>query len=150
MASSSEMTDFADARLLAFNVADLVFAVDAALIREILPGQPATRVPGAVAPVRGLINARGSLITVIDGRTALGFTAREDDDPIIVFDIGEKTVGFSVDAVLDLFSVSAADLTERDYLLGLDPRLVKAMGRRAEISFVLLDVDSLLRPLMAA
>lgn len=150
MASSSEMTDSAGVRLLAFNVADLVFAADAALIREILPAQPATRLPGAVGPVKGLINARGSLVTVIDGRAALGFPTREDDDPIVVFDVGERSVGFTVDSVLDLFSVSAAELTEGADLLGIDPRLVKALGRRADISFVLLDVDSLLGPLMVA
>ena len=150
MASSSEMTDFTGARLLAFDVADLVFAADAGMIREILPALPATRLPGAAGPVRGLINARGSLITVVDGRAALGFPSREGNDPIIVFELGEKVVGLTVDAVLDLFSVSTEDLTESADLLGVDPRLVKALGRRADVSFVLLDVDNLLRPLMAA
>ena len=143
------MVDFSGVRLLAFRVAAIVFAAEAGVVREILPAQPSTRIPGASGMVRGLINARGSLITVIDGCAALGFPSGREDCPIIVFEVGDKTVGFSVDAVLDLFSVTSDSLTERKHLPGIDPRLVLAVGYHGGVSFVLLDVETLLRPIMA-
>ncbi len=150
LAFSDKMADFATVRVLAFRVADRVFAAEATLVREILSAQPATRIPGAAASVRGLINARGSLITVVDGRTTLGFPPGSEDSPIVVFDVCNKSVGFAVDAVLDLVTVAREGLTERADLPGLDPRLVLAVGRHAGLSFVLLDVDTLLSPIMAA
>jgi len=143
------MADFSVARLLAFRMADSVFAVDAAVVREILPAQASTRIPGATGAVRGLINARGSLITVVDGCAALGYPSGGEDCPIIVLDVCDKSVGFSVDAVLDLFSITADHLTERADLPGIDPRLVLAVGQRDGFSFILLDVETLLRPIMA-
>ncbi len=143
------MVDFSGVRLLAFRVADIVFATDAAVVREILPAQPSTRIPGAGGAVRGLINARGSLITVIDGCAALGYPSGGEDCPIIVFEICDKTVGFSVDTVLDLFSVTSDKLTERKDLPGIDARLVLAVGYQGGVSFVLLDVETLLGPIMA-
>jgi purine-binding chemotaxis protein CheW len=150
LAFSDNMAAFTSVRLLAFRVADRAFAAEAAAVREILPAQRATRIPGAAKEVRGLINARGILITVVDGRVTLGFPPGGDDGPIVVFDVNDKSVGFAVDAVLDLVTVPGEELTERADLPGLDPRLVRAVGRHAEQSFVLLDVDTLLRPIMAA
>lgn len=144
------MAESQSVRLLAFRVADQVFAVEADVVKEILPARPATRIPGAAGTVKGLINARGSIITVIDGHAALGFPAGSSDCPIVVFLIAGKSVGFTVDAVLDLFSIQAGDLSETVDLPGIDPRLVGAVGRRAGLPFVLLDIDTLLSPIMAA
>ncbi len=135
---------------MVFRVADLACAAEASVVREILPAQRATRVPGAQDAVDGLINVRGRVITLVDGRRALNHSSGGGDGPVILVDVGEWTVGLAVDAVLDLFSVLPADLSERGDLPGVDSRIVKAVGQRANLSFVLLDVDALLRPYMTA
>jgi len=144
------MADFAGIRLLVFRVADLACAAEASVVREILPAQKATRVPGAQGAVDGLINVRGRVITLVDGRRALNQSSGGGDGSVILVDVGEWTVGLGVDAVLDLFSVSPGELAERQDLPGVDARIVKAVGQRADLSFVLLDIDALLRPYMAA
>jgi purine-binding chemotaxis protein CheW len=144
------MHDYAGVRLLVFRVADLACAADASTVQEIIPAQRATRIPGARDAVEGLINVRGRLVTLVNGRNALDYPPANGAGPIILVEIGERTVGIAVDAVLDLFSLSEDDLTERRDLPGIDARLVKAVGRRANLSFVLLDIDALLRPYLAA
>ena len=53
-------------RLLVFTVAGKVCAVELSSVREIIPCRKATRLPGAPPFVIGLINLRGSIITVLD------------------------------------------------------------------------------------
>ncbi len=144
------MADNTVDRLLVFRVAEQNYAAVASVVREILPAQNATRIPGATDSVKGLINVRGRLITLVDGRKALSHPPDGGDGPVVILDVGEIAVGFAVDTVLDFCSVSAGDLTERGELPGIDPRLVRAVGRQADISFVLLDVEALLSPIMVA
>jgi purine-binding chemotaxis protein CheW len=150
LASPNKMDDYAGVRILVFRVADLACAADAAAVREILPAQAATRIPGSPDAVDGLINVRGQLVTLVNGRHALSHPPGDGSGPIILVEVGDWTVGLAVDAVLDMFSVTPDELSERGDLPGIDARLVRAVGRRANLSFVLLDIDALLRPFLDA
>ena len=152
LASPNKMDDYAGVRVLVFRVADLACAADASAVREILPAQAATRIPGSADAVDGLINVRGQLVTLVNGRHALNNPSGDDDGggPIILLEVGDWTVGLAVDEVLDMFSVTPDELSERSDLPGVDARLVRAVGRRANSSFVLLDIDALLGPFLDA
>ncbi len=150
LASPNRMDDYAGVRILVFRVADLACAADVSAVREILPAQAATRIPGSPDAVDGLINVRGQLVTLVNGRHALNHPPGDGSGPIILIEVGDWTVGLAVDAVLDMFSVTPDELSERGDLPGIDARLVRAVGRRANLSFVLLDIDALLRPFLDA
>ncbi|MEP6572609.1 MAG: chemotaxis protein CheW [Gemmatimonadota bacterium] len=144
------MPDFAAIRIVIFQVADLVCALPVEQVREIIPSQAATRIPGAPEAVNGLVNVRGSLITVISGHQLL---SRSDspvgaDACVLVIVLGGHVVGLEVDAVLDLADVPTSELEPREVLPGLDPRIAKSAGRHAERAFVLLDTEALLTPLI--
>ena len=53
-------------RALLFRVGAAVYGCDIDDIREIVPFRQATRLPGAPAYVQGLINLRGTIVTVLD------------------------------------------------------------------------------------
>src|SRR5207245_6292808 len=72
------MADAAVVRLLIFRVGNLVCAAEADAVREILPRLGTTRIPGAPAVVAGLVNVRGTLVTVVEGWRALGQPAPAD------------------------------------------------------------------------
>src|SRR2546422_2213521 len=74
LASSHPMTDgsLVSARLLVFRVGTLACAAEVDQVREILPRLPTTRIPGAPPVVAGLVNVRGTLVTVVEGGRALG------------------------------------------------------------------------------
>jgi chemotaxis signal transduction protein len=126
------MADLAGVRVLVFRVADRLWGAEVAA--------------GAVA---GLINVRGELVPLVDGRRALGHTPSEDHGTIVLVEVGERAAGFTVDEVIDLLTVSGDDLSDRDELPGVDPRLVRAVGRRGDESFVFLDLDALLAPILS-
>ena len=148
------MGDATVVRLLVFRVGSLACAAEAEAVREILPRLPTIRIPGAPAPVAGLVNVRGSLVTVVEGWRALG--QPEPDDPTagttVLLEVGKvrRPLGLTVDEVLDLLAIPADQLEERQSLPGLDPKLVRAVGRRGAQVFVVLDTEALLAPILTS
>jgi purine-binding chemotaxis protein CheW len=144
------MADFS-ARLLLVRVADVVAALEATAVREILSTQAATRIPGAPAAVQGLINVRGELVTLVRGAQLLGREGvNEAGATLVLLRWGGTSVAMAVDAVVDLVAVGDARLTAREDLPGIDPSIVKAVGVHGDRSFLVLDLDALLRPLLVA
>ena len=149
------MGDAQVVRLLVFRVGNLTCAAAAEVVREILPRLNTTRIPGAPPVVAGLVNVRGTLVTVVEGWKALGQpepAARTEGGTTVLLQIaaggGQKTIGFNVDEVVDMLAVDGEALEPRQALPGLDPKLVRAVGRRREQLFVVLDTDALLGPVL--
>jgi purine-binding chemotaxis protein CheW len=143
------MADFAG-RLLLVRVADMVCAAEAGAVREILPVQRATRIPGAPVAVAGLINVRGDLVPLIDGARLLGRVAAEATGAVVLMRWRDAAVAVTVDEVLDLVPVPDTDLAAQESLVGIDPAVVRAVGRHGDRAFVVLDLDALLEPLLTA
>ena len=145
-------------RLLVFRVGNLVCAAEVDAVREILPRLPTTRIPGAPPVVAGLVNVRGTLVTVVEGWRALGQPepavgqTNGAAGSTVLLEVGEgrKLAGFTVDEVMDMLAVPPATLEERrgGGLAGVDPTLVRAVGRRGDQLFVVLDVVALLGPIL--
>jgi len=93
-------------RLLVFEVGGSCFACDMDSFREIVPSQRTTRLPGASENVCGLINLRGTIVTVIDGGVTLRKPpcARAGGLTLLV-DYFERLVGIGVDDVRDIHDV---------------------------------------------
>ncbi|HUC40336.1 MAG TPA: chemotaxis protein CheW [Gemmatimonadales bacterium] len=188
------MTDgsLVSARLLVFRVGTLVCAAEVDQVREILPRLPTTRIPGAPPVVAGLVNVRGTLVTVVEGWRALGAgggrsqpqpglpdatppetsqtappppDAPEVAGSTLIFELepggeagekgnGKKLIGFTVDEVTDMVAVGDTTLEDRGGLPGVDPTLVRAVGRRngekgvGSRLFIVLDVAALLGPIL--
>ena len=173
------MTDgsLVSARLLVFRVGALACAAEVDQVREILPRLPTTRIPGAPPVVAGLVNVRGTLVTVVEGWRALGqsappvspapapqaasptdSSAAVSGSTIILEVRGDgdngarKLIGFTVDEVLDMLAAGDHALEDRRGLPGVDPTLVRAVGRRnrgdGKDLFIVLDVAALLGPIL--
>jgi len=62
-----------------FRVADQLFGVPVTRVQDILTPDVVAPVPGAPKEVRGLINLRGRIVTVIDMRTHLSLPKASED-----------------------------------------------------------------------
>lgn len=90
-------------RLLVFEVGGSAFACDMDAFREIVPAQHVTRLPGAPPTVCGLINLRGTIVTVIDGGVALGKPpCKRAEGLILLVEYLERWAGIGVDDVRDI------------------------------------------------
>jgi purine-binding chemotaxis protein CheW len=105
-------------RLLVFEVGGSAFACEMESFREIVTPHPMTRLPGAPDTVCGLINLRGTIVTVIDGGVVLGKPAYVRAQGLILLaDYLERWIGLGVDDVRDIQDVpidrfSAAEAAE--------------------------------------
>ena len=143
MASSETIREsLAAARTLLFSVADRVYGCDIGAVREIIPYRRATRLPGAPGYVQGLINLRGTLVTVLDlGRRLDATRAPVREGSIILAEHGARLVGIAVDEVMDVQAITEEPIASNavDAMRGF----VRGLGRLDDGVVVLLDVHAL-------
>ena len=145
------MADSPTLHAVIFRIGALVCAAPAGIVREILPRLPATRIPGVAEAIEGLVNVRGTLLTVLDGHILLQQPKRaEDEGAIVVVEVAGRRYGLGVGQVVDFLEVPEQSIAERADLPGIDPRLVKAVGMRDGQHFILLDVDALVAPIIGS
>lgn len=137
------MTESSTLRLLLWRVGKVRCGAPVAQLRAVVPAPPPVRIPGAPPAVSGIVNVRGEVLTMVDGRTLL---AEPDDVPAdmaVLVQFGDRTVGLGVDEVEDLLTVPESALRLGDADAG--------PGRMAYLEgaapFRLLDLGTLLEPL---
>lgn len=95
-----------DEQYFTFKLAGGSYAVEVTKVKEILEFESVTKVPKALPYMKGVMNCRGSVITVVDLRVLFGFEASDDlsKTDIVVVELAEGrdqplTVGFISDEV---------------------------------------------------
>ncbi len=99
-----------DRRFCTFFLGDECYGIDILTVREINRQVQVTPARGAPSSVRGLMNLRGQIVTVIDPAVRLGYAARETKKSTRLIIL--KTNG-------DLSSLGLTHLSTNDELAGL-------------------------------
>jgi purine-binding chemotaxis protein CheW len=136
-----------ETQLVVFNLGEESYAINIALVREIIHVQTITRVPGISCSMEGVINLRGSVIPIIDLRKRFRFTTKEHDKytRIVVVNCKGQDVGIIVDSVAEVLRIpvdsieSATSLFNNDHLEHL-LGIVKLTDRL----IILLNMDQIL------
>ena len=143
--ASSETTleSLSAARTLLFRVAERVYGCDIDAVREIIPYRRATRLPGAPPYVQGLINLRGTIVTVLDIGMRLDPTrAPVREGSIILATHGTRVVGVAVDEVMDVQAITEEPIATNG---GDIPRgLVRGLGHLDDGVVVLVNIHALI------
>jgi purine-binding chemotaxis protein CheW len=88
---------------LLFRAGSTVFGADGADVRELIPLGDVTRLPGAPPYVRGLINVRGTIVTILDLGVRLDPSAEPAaEGSILLVRHRDRLVGVLVDEVADV------------------------------------------------
>ena len=160
-ADASDEGDLAAARrALLFAVAGRLYGCEIETVREIMPVRRCTRLPGAPPFVRGLINLRGTVVTVVDLALRLGVgRGAAEDGSIVVVDLGSRVAGLAVDEVRDVVQLrpeemgAVAESADASALggaaaAGALPGAVRGHTRVGESAVVLLDVQTIVRQVL--
>ncbi|HTS89976.1 MAG TPA: chemotaxis protein CheW [Gemmatimonadales bacterium] len=144
------MADPGPLRMVLFRLGPKLWAVPAGAVREVIAPERPTRIPGTDQAVAGLVNLRGTLLTVVDGRLALERDADTETAPgaILVVERNGRGYGLGIDEVLDLVDVRPEDLMRVAPPEGTAIRGVQAQGRHGGRTFAVLDIEAVFEPVL--
>ncbi|MDO6563094.1 chemotaxis protein CheW [Amphritea sp. 1_MG-2023] len=132
-----------------FSIADELYAIDVMQVKEVLRFTDITPVPGAPEGVLGIINLRGSVVTVVNSRTLfhLEDKAIDHNTRIIVVEFDDQEVlGVLVDGVDEVINLPESDTDRAPGVLREDAQrqFVQGVCYRDEHLIILLDLDKML------
>jgi purine-binding chemotaxis protein CheW len=116
-------------------------------IQEIKGFSAITPLPNAPPYVRGVLNLRGTIVPIVDLRKKFGMPeeAYTKFTVIVVVQVKGQTLGFIVDAVSDVLTVTGADIQPTPDLHGqVDTSFINGLARANEKLVILLDIDKVL------
>ncbi|BAI74402.1 chemotaxis protein (plasmid) [Azospirillum sp. B510] len=127
-----------------------VFAIEVAIVREILDLQPITRLPHAPPFLVGMIDVRGQGVPAVDLRVKLGLPAVQATahTRIIVLDVpqqgGAMTVGVIADRVFEVTSLDERGLETPTQVGGRwRSDCIQAIGRANGTFVIIFDIARL-------
>ncbi|MDB4907503.1 MAG: CheW protein [Gemmatimonadetes bacterium] len=126
-------------RTLLFRAGERVYGCEISVVKEIIPWRRPTRIPGSPEWVQGIINLRGTILTVFDlGQRITPSRPQARDGSIVMMEVGTRCVGIAVDAVMDVRQL----VPERADAQG-EGGLVRGVGHLDRTVVILIDVRAL-------
>ncbi|HVT83193.1 MAG TPA: chemotaxis protein CheW [Phycisphaerae bacterium] len=138
-------------KYLTFALGKEEYGLEILKVREIIGYMEITSVPSMPAHVKGVINLRGQVISVVDLRTRFGMAAteRSEQNCIIVVEVAANSrkfhCGVIVDRVSEVLNI-AEDLIEDPPSLGasVNTDFIVGMGKVGDAVKILLNLDRVL------
>lgn len=130
--------------IVIFHCGPYTFGINVMKVREIIVPLPMTPLPGTPDAVKGLIELRGEVMTVIDLPTVIGVAHEETtDDRLIICEFnGEKSV-LRVDAVTEIRRISWEQIdTPNELARGIEG-LTNGVVKTGDKMIILLDYEKI-------
>lgn len=136
---------------LTFIMADEEYGVDILSVQEIRGWESVTPIPNAPSHVKGVINLRGTIVPIIDLRQRFGLENVEYGPLTVVIVLkvatkkGARVMGVVVDAVSDVYSLSAEEMKSAPDLGDhVNTLYIKGLVNVNNKMVILLDINELL------
>ena len=155
-------------QIATFLLGDTLFGTDILLVREVYRYKDTSRIPGAPPHLRGLMNLRGRVVTVIDLGVCLNRPPKSDRDQsqMLIFKIrqeienlqdfkdislGDDIVGFLIDRMDEVLMVGDEEiLPAPPNIADMEESLIDGIIRREHRLVILLNIPAILDQVMAA
>jgi purine-binding chemotaxis protein CheW len=100
-------------RYLRFSLAEEEFAIPLVIVREVIGMPETTPVPQMPKHFVGIMNLRGSIISILDLRLKMGIKpGTSEETAVIILDFGDLNVGAIVDRVNAVSELSTDQISE--------------------------------------
>jgi purine-binding chemotaxis protein CheW len=126
------------------------YGVDILRVQEIKGWNPATKIPNTPDYIRGVMNLRGAIVPIIDLRQRFAMPSIDYTATTVVIvlkvrsDAAERTIGFVVDAVSDVYNVDRDNFKAApDFGEHVHTDFIQALATVDDKMVILLDVDRL-------
>ncbi|MCZ2723316.1 chemotaxis protein CheW [Marinomonas sp. 15G1-11] len=130
-----------------FRLEHEIYGINVMQVKEVLRYSEIAPVPGAPTYVLGIINLRGSVVTVIDTcqRFALPTGEITDSTRIMILEVEGHVIGMLVDAVSEVVYLRQSEI-EPSPNVGNDEssRFIQGVCHKNDTLLILVDLDKLL------
>ncbi|MEQ1723555.1 MAG: chemotaxis protein CheW [Pseudobdellovibrio sp.] len=101
-------------RYICFNLGTQEYGVPLLSIKEVLGLPEVTPIPQSPSHFLGIMNLRGSVISVMDLRAKIGVkTTNTEETSVMILDLGSYLLGVVVDKINAVLTINDNDISER-------------------------------------
>lgn len=101
-------------QIVVFKLGNEYFAVETERVQSINDMMGITRVPKAPSYIKGLINLRGSIKSLVDINLLLNVDSSSAQNNIIILTVKNEEIGISVDEVDEVLDIEEKDIQRLD------------------------------------
>lgn len=132
-----------------FTLDNETYGINVMLIQEVLRYTEIAPVPGSAHYILGIINLRGNVVTVIDGRRKLQLQEIEsvENSRIIIIEVGDQVLGLLADSVSEVteiddetIEISPASTDDYD-----DSKYIYGVCQVEDNLLIMLDIEKLFK-----
>lgn len=129
---------------MVFTIGEEKFAVETSKVQGINGLIKITKVPKAKPYIKGLVNLRGSLLTVLDINLLLGMNVSdENNNNTIVLQMSGEELGITVDSVEEVMNIEEETITKIHE--DKEKPFIKGIINLGERIITMIDIDKLLQ-----
>jgi purine-binding chemotaxis protein CheW len=136
-------------RWVTYRLAGEIYGIDVMLVQEVLRVPEIVPVPGAPDFILGIINLRGTVVTVIDTRKCFGLEPKglDDSSRIVIIESGKQVAGLMVDSVAEVVNIASGQIeTAPDVGTNDSAKYIQGITHHNNELLILVDVSRLLTP----
>ncbi|OHD70544.1 MAG: hypothetical protein A2W19_09055 [Spirochaetes bacterium RBG_16_49_21] len=125
-------------------IANESYGIPVLKVQEIIGMTEIVHVPNSPDFIKGVINLRGSVVSVVDMRKRFHMDEREYDmfTVIIIVEIKDMPVGMIVDSVSDVVDISETDIQNTPHLTAkIDTDFIAGIGQINDKLVIILDIE---------
>ncbi|WP_294352345.1 chemotaxis protein CheW [uncultured Clostridium sp.] len=101
-------------QIVAFKLGDEHFAVETEKVQNITDIMGITIVPKAPAYIKGLINLRGNIKSLVDINLLLNVNSDNEQQNIIILTVEDEEIGITVDEVEEVLDIEESSIQKMD------------------------------------
>lgn len=133
-------------RYLCFSLDKEEFAIPLLKVKEVIGVPDTTPIPQSPAYFVGLMNLRGSVISILDMRIKLGIKSNNSEEAtVVILDLGEVNLGLIVDCVNSVVEMSHEEIAQSPILSSSkSAEYISGVFRKTDHLVLLLDVEKTL------
>lgn len=131
-------------QIVVFKLGDEHFAVETDRVQSINDIMSITRVPKAPKYIKGLINLRGSIKSLVDLNLLLNVKHGNEQNNIIILTVEDEEIGILVDEVEEVLDIEEKSIQKLDKDADKSQPYIKGILNYEDKLLTIIDIDKIL------
>ncbi len=129
-------------QIIVFKLSEEHFAVETEKVQGINDMMQITMVPKAPKHIKGLINLRGNIKSLVDINMLLNLEQSEGHNSIIIVKVEDEEIGICVDEVEEVLDIDEKEIQKTE--LSKNSEYIKGIVNKDDKLLTIIDIDNLL------